>query len=201
MVVSSRLSRTPIQSEPQLKASQSCSQIKLKWNRELNPVRMLVSTLYLDLCSSSQDDKRITAQNRIIECNAMQCNAMQCNAPTPVLHKHQYQPLHWGSIYLHNSIPVPMGILASNSPFTANLTARPQADPTEQDNQPFSLPATSTDRVPEAHGGPRSPRCAVGPYGLPRQLAFNSQALGPCLCRRQQSINQSTRESNSHRFD
>jgi hypothetical protein len=47
--------------------------------------------------------------------------------------------------------------------------------------KPFSLSTTSTDRVPEAHGGPRSPRCAVGPYGLPNQLTFNSQAPGPCL--------------------
>jgi hypothetical protein len=48
-------------------------------------------------------------------------------------------------------------------------------------HQLFSTKATSTDRVPEVHGGPRSPRCAVGPYGLPNRPPIYSQRSAPCL--------------------
>jgi hypothetical protein len=73
-----------------------------------------------------------------------------------------------------------------------------------QASQSFSLSTTSTDRVPEVHGGPRSPRWTVGPYGLPNPPTIKSQAPGPCLLLStinqsfNHSINQSINQSFNH---
>jgi hypothetical protein len=93
----------------------SC-RIKLKWNWQLDPVRMLVSTLFW----SSQDSFWQTTHNDV-----------PCPNPNSLLNKqHQCHMLHSSEFTLSEEFNS-----GSNG---RRLTARAQPDPAEQDNQPFS---------------------------------------------------------------
>jgi hypothetical protein len=137
------------------------------------PLRMVVST---PLLSNEKDE--------------MKCHAM----PEPHLDNNNQQPTYYqfpcftlGSFMFYlsqESNSTSIGRLDALG-FDSLANPRPGRSPTLQNETTISqafYKTTSTDRVPEGQGDPRSPPCPVGPYGLPNTPYYQNAGPRPLPC-------------------